>query len=42
MANPHTPEESRGCESCHGPGQMHVEAGGGKDTIPVRFGKDFP
>jgi hypothetical protein len=40
MANPHTPEESRGCESCHGPGQMHVEAGGGKDTIPIRFGKD--
>jgi DmsE family decaheme c-type cytochrome len=40
MARPHTPLEARGCESCHGPGRAHVEAGGGKDTIPVRFGKD--
>jgi DmsE family decaheme c-type cytochrome len=40
MLNPHTPEEARGCEACHGPGQAHVEAGGGKDTIPIRFGKD--
>jgi len=42
LANPHTPEESRGCEACHGPGRTHVEAGGGKDTIPMRFGKDSP
>ncbi len=42
MAHPHTPEEARGCESCHGPGRAHVEAGGGKDTIPIRFGKDSP
>jgi DmsE family decaheme c-type cytochrome len=42
MGNPHTPEEARGCESCHGPGRAHVEAGGGKDTIPIRFGKDSP
>jgi len=42
MANPHTSEEKLGCESCHGPGQAHVEAGGGKDTIPIRFGKDSP
>src|SRR5215475_12003046 len=40
MAHPHTPDEARGCESCHGPGRVHVEAGGGKDTIPIRFGKD--
>ena len=40
MLNPHSPEEARGCEACHGPGQVHVEAGGGKDTIPIRFGKD--
>src|SRR5258708_7410319 len=25
--------EQTGCESCHGPGQAHVEAGGGKATI---------
>jgi Cytochrome c554 and c-prime len=40
MPHPRTPEEARGCESCHGPGRAHVEAGGGKDTIPIRFGKD--
>jgi DmsE family decaheme c-type cytochrome len=40
MARPRTPLEARGCESCHGPGRAHVEAGGGKDSIPVRFGHD--
>jgi DmsE family decaheme c-type cytochrome len=40
MAHPHTPDEARGCESCHGPGRVHVEAGGSKDTIPVRFTED--
>jgi DmsE family decaheme c-type cytochrome len=40
MAHPRTPDESLGCEACHGPGKVHVDAGGGKDTIPVRFTKD--
>jgi DmsE family decaheme c-type cytochrome len=40
MARPRTPLEARGCESCHGPGKAHVEAGGTKESIPVRFGKD--
>ena len=40
LAHPRTPLEARGCEACHGPGRTHVEAGGGKDTIPMRFGKD--
>lgn len=40
MARPRTPLEARGCESCHGPGKAHVEAGGTKESIPVRFGRD--
>ncbi len=40
MAKPSTPMQALGCESCHGPGKAHVEAGGGKDSIPVRFTKD--
>lgn len=40
FARPRTELEKLGCESCHGPGRAHVEAGGGKDTIPLRFGKD--
>jgi DmsE family decaheme c-type cytochrome len=40
FANPRTALEKLGCESCHGPGKAHVAGGGGKDTIPLRFGKD--
>jgi len=40
MARPRTPLEARGCESCHGPGKAHVEAGGTKESIPVRYGKE--
>lgn len=29
--------EHTGCEGCHGPGQAHVEARGGKTTIPNAF-----
>jgi DmsE family decaheme c-type cytochrome len=42
MQHPRTPMEARGCESCHGPGRAHVEAGGSKETIAIRFGKDSP
>src|SRR5579883_3086721 len=31
------PPERTGCEGCHGPGKAHVEARGGKSTIPHAF-----
>ena len=39
MAHPKSSLDALGCESCHGPGKAHVEAGGSKETIPVRFTK---
>jgi hypothetical protein len=35
VADPRTPAAGKGCESCHGPGQAHVEAGGDKSLILV-------
>jgi thiol-disulfide isomerase/thioredoxin len=34
-------EEGVGCESCHGPGEAHVAAGGGKDNI-IGLGESCP
>ena len=31
--NPRTPAAGKGCESCHGPGQAHVDGGGDKTKI---------
>ena len=33
VASGDQPPERTGCEGCHGPGQKHVEARGGKDSI---------
>jgi len=32
-ANPRSPMAAKGCESCHGPGQAHVDGGGDKTKI---------
>src|SRR5262245_40487422 len=40
FARPKNAKEKLGCESCHGPGKNHVESGGGKERIPIRFAKD--
>ena len=29
--------DKTGCEGCHGPGEAHVDGGGGRDTIPRAF-----
>jgi DmsE family decaheme c-type cytochrome len=41
-ADPRTPAAARGCETCHGPGQAHIDAGGDPalirnfSTLPAR------
>ena len=37
--NPRTPQEQRGCESCHGPGGPHVETEGGALETLITFKK---
>lgn len=37
LASGKEPPERTGCEGCHGPGKAHVEARGGKATIPHAF-----
>jgi len=37
IASGKEPPERTGCEGCHGPAKAHVEAGGGKNTIPHAF-----
>jgi DmsE family decaheme c-type cytochrome len=37
VASGKEPAEKTGCEGCHGPGQAHVAAHGGKTTIPRAF-----
>lgn len=37
IASGNEPPERTGCEGCHGPGKEHVEARGGKTTIPHAY-----
>ncbi len=37
LASGKEPPERTGCEGCHGPGKAHIEARGGKTTIPHAF-----
>jgi len=38
LTKPRTPTEAKGCEACHGPGRVHVDAGGDPSAI-LRFGE---
>lgn len=41
-ANARTDLQARGCEACHGPGQAHVDAGGGAAGNLVTFRAESP
>lgn len=41
-ADPRTPAARQACETCHGPGKAHVEAGGGKGTGMINLGPKGP
>jgi len=43
LKHPRNPQERLACETCHGPGQKHVEAGGGKGVGGmITFAKNDP
>jgi DmsE family decaheme c-type cytochrome len=42
IASGKEPPERTGCEGCHGPAGGHIEAGGGKETIPHAFSQMAP
>jgi DmsE family decaheme c-type cytochrome len=42
LASGKEPPDRTGCEGCHGPAQRHIEAAGGKTTIPVAFSLATP
>ncbi len=37
LANASTAPENTGCEGCHGPASLHIQRGGGSDSIPHAF-----
>jgi DmsE family decaheme c-type cytochrome len=43
LKHPRNSRDAIGCENCHGPGQAHAEAGGGKGVAGfISFAKDDP